>query len=98
MRTVVDELTKEYRFWLGFACSHSLELTRDEQVILAAEPTTTQDLMRELMALRLHDDTEPNEIRVDEELESLFRTRRSLLHDILQSTEGETPLDTESDS
>ena len=98
MRTVVDELTKEYRFWLRFACSHGFELTRDEQVILATEPTSTQDLIRELMALGLHDDPEPTEIRVDEEMESLFRTRRSLLHDVLQSTDDETPLDTESDS
>lgn len=96
MRTVVDELTKEYRFWLRFASDHGLALTPDEEVIIATEPILTQDLIRELVALGLHDDAEPDEINVDEELESLFQTRRSLLHRALQLSSDETPLDAES--
>ena len=96
MCTVVDELTKEYRFWLRFASDHGLELTHDEETIIATEPILTQDFIRRLIALGLHDSAEPDKINVDEELESFFQTRRSLLHDALKSADGETPLDADS--
>ena len=94
MRTVVNELAKEYRWWFRLVSGHGMELTRDEEMILATEPIPAQDLIRELVNLGLHDDAEPDEISVDEELESLFQTRRALLHDALQLGDGETRLDT----
>ena len=91
MKTIVHELTREYRFWFKLLSGPGLNLTHDEEIVLATEPMSTQELIRKLTALGLHDDAEADEIRVDEELESLFQTRRSLLHDALHLAGGETP-------
>ena len=96
MRTIVDELSREYRFWLKFASIHGLNLTPDEEAILAVEPTHTQDLVSRLMALVDQEEAEVDSIEINDELESLFEARRSLLRDALESADKDTPLATES--
>ena len=98
MRTIVDELSREYRFWLKFASIHSLNVTPDEEAILAVEPTHTQDLIRRLIALVDQEEAEVDSIETHEKLESLFEARRSLLRDALESADKKTPLATESGS
>ena len=90
MRTVTDELTREYRFWLRFASSHQMDLTPAEEAILEVEPTLSQGLIRRLMALNDPQETGQAAPEADVELESILQARRALLESAVASDDAET--------
>ena len=85
MRTVTDELTKEYRFWLRLASHHAIDLTPEETALLAVEPTATRDIMQWIMELNDQHETKLTAAKAQETLKSILQTRRSLLQTALES-------------
>lgn len=83
MRDIVEELTREYRFWLRFSSSQGRELTSEEEAMLEFESKDSLELFWRLMHLDTPESAEDQPTNPDEELELILQTRRALLKQML---------------